>query len=249
MSDYWTSANDIGNDSPDTPVRLEINDPLSGLNYIYDFYDFNQDHPNVLNAFIITPCFTDDQRTNFQITFPGDASDFLTDHRLELQEQIVMQISKLTTLSPIRIQRTSIYWDEENTYFLGTLLDKAPSIAKFRRWPNLVAQYKDDMTISGVTNAFTCASACDQATGTCNSFDICPSAQTCAQSQQYTPDGTHLSTSGTCDHYSRVLSGPVDHEIGLKDAYISLKNYVLTNGFKVTLSQSKKNFYRFYNND
>ncbi|XP_046544811.1 uncharacterized protein LOC124255018 [Haliotis rubra] len=244
MSDYWTSANDIGNDndSPDTPVRLEINDPLSGLEYIYDFYDFDQEHPNVLNAFIIRPCFSDDQQTDFQITFPGDASDFLTDHRLELQEQIVVQISKLTTLSPIRIQSTSIHWDEENTYFLGTLLDKAPSIAKFRRWPNLVARYKDDMTISGVTNAFTCASACDQATGTCNSFDICPSAQTCAQSQQYTPDGTKLSTSATCDHYSRVLSGPVDHEIGLKDAYISLKNYVLTNGFKVTLSQSKKTF-------
>ncbi|XP_067677435.1 uncharacterized protein [Haliotis asinina] len=244
MSDYWTSLNDIGSDSdsPDTPIRLEIKDPLSDLDFIYDFYDFDQEHPNVLNAFMITPCFTDDQQTNFQITFPGDASDFLTDHRTELQQQIVMQISKLTTLSPIRIQRTSIHWDEENTYFMGTLLDKAPSIAKFRRWPNLVAQYKDDVTITGVTNAFTCASACDETTGTCNSFDICPGAQTCSQSRQYTPDGTQLSTSATCDHYSRVLSGPVDHEIGLKDAYISLKNYVLTNGFKVTLKQWKKTF-------
>ncbi|XP_048256436.1 uncharacterized protein LOC124115364 [Haliotis rufescens] len=244
MSDYWTSSNDIGSDSdsPDTPVRLEISEPLSGLGYIYDFYDFDQETPNVLNAFGITPCFTDEQQTDFQITFPGDASEFLSQYRTVLQAQIVAKISTLTNMSPIRIQRSSIHWDEDNTYFLATFLDKAPAIAKFRRWPNLVAQYKDDVTLTGVTDAFTCASACDTTKATCNSFDICPGAQTCAQSTHYTPDGTQLSTSATCDHYSRVLSGPVQHEIALQDAYEVLKDYVFTNALIVTLKQTNRVF-------
>ncbi|XP_046543518.1 uncharacterized protein LOC124253738 isoform X2 [Haliotis rubra] len=235
MSNDWMSDNDVGNneDSVDTPVRLEIS--ASGYFLSYDFYNFDQENP-VLRRFDISKCYTDQNKINFEITFPGNYNDFLLNYQTILEELALVVLAKTAGLSPIRIQRLSSHWDTKNAYLVGTILDKAPDLARYRRWPNLVAHFKDDATVQNIKDAVSCSAVCEKQQVTCNSFDICPGQQTCDLSLNYTSDGTVLQSSDTCDHYSRVLTGTVDHETPLAMAYNLIAAAVTRGTFDVPVA-------------
>ncbi|XP_067678279.1 uncharacterized protein [Haliotis asinina] len=218
MANNWTSDNTVGNnqDSVDTPVRLEIS--AQGFFASYDFYNFDQENP-VLSRFDISKCYLDQDKINFEITFPGDYNDFLLNYPSILEELAVVVLAQTGGLSPIRIQSLSVHWDMKNAYLVGTILDKAPDLVRYRRWPNQVANFKDDATVPNVGDPVNCSIVCNNQQATCNSFDVCPARKTCALSLNYTSDGKVLQSSDTCDHYSRVLTGAVDHETPLAMAY------------------------------
>ncbi|XP_071118148.1 uncharacterized protein [Haliotis cracherodii] len=232
MSNDWISDNDVGNnqDSVDTPVRLEISADEYFLSY--DFYNFDQENP-VLSRFDISPCYTDQNEINFEITFPGNYGDFLLNYKTILEELATVVIAKAGGLSPVRIQRLDMHWDKQNAYLVGTILDVAPDLARYRRWPNMVAHFADDAVIANVGDALGCAKVCNNQQATCNSFDVCPGAKTCALSLNYTSDGKVLQTSDICDHFSRVLTGPVDHETPLVMAYNLISTAVTSGKFVI----------------
>ncbi|XP_046544825.1 uncharacterized protein LOC124255033 isoform X2 [Haliotis rubra] len=128
ISHDWHSANDIGTepDSTDTPVRQHITEPTTGYEVIYDYYDFDQTHPNVINAFDITSCYRDNQDINFQITFPGNTSSILPAQENVVHDVARMDIAGAARVTPLRIQDLEVHWDENNTYIIGTLLYQAP---------------------------------------------------------------------------------------------------------------------------
>ncbi|XP_048256453.1 uncharacterized protein LOC124133170 [Haliotis rufescens] len=228
MSNDWISDNDVGNnqDSVDTPVRLEISADDYFLSY--DFYNFDQENP-VLSRFDISPCYTDQDEINFEITFPGNYVDFLLNYKTILEDLVIVSIAKTGGLSPIRIQRVDMHWDKQNAYFVGTILDMAPVLARYRRWPNMVAHFADSLRVTDVDAALDCAEVCNSQERTCNSFDLCLATRTCALSWNYTSVGKVLQTSETCDHFSRVLTGAAVHETPLIRAY-RLTSTAVTSG-------------------
>ncbi|XP_067678521.1 uncharacterized protein [Haliotis asinina] len=128
MSHDWHSANDIGTDpdSTDTPVRLYITEPTTSYEVIYDYYDFDQTHPNVINAFDIKPCYSHDQDIDFQITFPGNTSSILPAQKNAVHDMARIGIAVAAQVTPLRVQDLEVHWDDNNTYIIGTLLLKAP---------------------------------------------------------------------------------------------------------------------------
>ncbi|XP_041360235.1 uncharacterized protein LOC121376435 [Gigantopelta aegis] len=237
LSKDWTATDNTGIDptTPDVPVQFSIT-YSDNTQMLYNLYDFDQEHPNILNAFDITPCYSDEDKISFRISFPYNAGSVLKVYKRAFQATCLELLSKLGQLSPVRIQKTEVHWTFDHIYFLATIVGMAPSIAKFQKWSGLMANYQDDMNYQQIGSATTCADLCDQQTrGTCNSFDYCPKSQVCSLSGLYTSDGKKLSNAPTCSHFSRVLTGPVDHEVASGDAYKVIKDGVYRGGFLIPI--------------
>ncbi|XP_055956297.1 uncharacterized protein LOC126818106 [Patella vulgata] len=241
LREDWSAMDNIGldTDTPDIPIRLTITGPGDfGFTVIYELYDFDQETPDIQTAFDISNCYNDFEKIDFRITFPSKAGNLLSEYRTIFIDQAILLIASLSGgLSPLRITRTEVHWDDSNVYMIGTLLDKAPPIAKYVKMPSKVAPFKNALTLQGVTDPTSCAEQCDSVdTFTCNSFDICAGKQVCTLSKDYNSDGVKLSDSLECDHYTRVVGGRVDKEIALNDAWIVLTDQVVKGTFQVTLN-------------
>lgn len=237
LAKSYTEKNNEGNiDQKDTDIPIRLDITVSGIPYSarYNIYDFSQEHPE-LTKFDIRTCFDIDDKTPFKITFPGTFDAKVRVYREVFLFQSITLVSEATGVSPLRVQGVDFQMEYDQAFFVGTLLEKAPSISKFRKIQGKVLQYHNDKTISYVSQASDCADYCVTSNFTCNSFDYCPQSQVCTLSRSHTEDGTLVGTGGSCDHYSRTLGSAFRPEPDLQTVWEKLRNAVVRGLFVLNI--------------
>ncbi|KAJ8306626.1 hypothetical protein KUTeg_017171 [Tegillarca granosa] len=238
LAQDWSEFNNIGNINQkalDVPVRLDIFLSNNVKFASYDFYNFAQENPEI-TVFDITPCFGDLDRISFKLVFYGNFDSPVKMYKRIFLLQMISVISKVSGASPIRITNPIVQMQNDQAFFVANLVEKSPSLDKFRKIPDRVLQYRNDATYTYVSDPSDCADYCVSNTNfTCNSFDYCAQQQTCSLSKSHTEDGTLVSTPGQCDHYSRTLGGAYQAEVSLQTAWQNLRNAVVKQLVTVTL--------------
>ncbi|KAL3868291.1 hypothetical protein ACJMK2_041117 [Sinanodonta woodiana] len=222
------------------PVRLDITAIEPSVFMMYNIYDFDESDPNI-NQFDVTKCFGPEQQQHFQITFNQmfhPALDTMQEIFL-LESQLFL--AKATTASPLRFQRTQIDHDDNNVYLTSTLLGQPSFLLDFTKVGNKISVHQSDRTIPGIQSALDCAVICMSISSIqCNSFDFCTNSQDCLLSQYHVPDGPNLTSSLTCDHYSRTVNFIGAPQPSLLDAYINLKDAVYKGIFQIPIPYGSK---------
>ncbi|KAK3607662.1 hypothetical protein CHS0354_010649 [Potamilus streckersoni] len=238
LANDWTAVNNVGystQQSTSVPIRLDITaESWVGYTASYNIYNFDQEHP-ALSSFDITTCFNPDQRMDFRIDFPDTYDDGTYKYKKVFMEKIILLITQLTKISPIRVQKTSFTMMPDNSFFIGTLLEVPPPTVFYRRIPGVYMQFANDKALT-TDDEYGCASQCNQnADFVCNSFDYCPGTKTCTLSKTHTEDGKLTDSSGQCDHFARTVNNP-SLLITLAQAWQILRDIVIHGSFKIPMT-------------
>ncbi|XP_064605994.1 uncharacterized protein LOC135470876 [Liolophura sinensis] len=236
LAEDWSEIAQTGLDEGTRiPIRLEVNTFDDGYYAVYNFFDFDQEHPD-LNNFDITPCFNQDQRIDMQITFPGDFVDDVEDHLKYFELDTRLKIAELANISPIRVQHSSVKYNYGTIFYRASMLETAPPTAKFHKYSGQVLEYNNDKTLTDVATEDDCSYLCLSETSfNCLSFDLCPQKRICYLSKLATEDGT-LVGNDVCSHYSRNVRASYINEVSLSNAYLLLKDNVYRDMLTIILS-------------
>ncbi|WAR24488.1 hypothetical protein MAR_038157 [Mya arenaria] len=233
MAQGWNYLDDV-EASPTTtaiPVMMVLYAEKIGFTATYNFVDFDP-NPATLNVFDTSKCFPEANKITFQLKFPGTLirvteKDILVWAQLVLAEK--MQVSVL------RVVDVKLTYDDANIFIQATLLDKTSVSCKcllamrfkaFTKVPGKTVEYDTDTILYASKNPIQCASFCENNVGfVCNSFDYCANDQSCHLSPLHTDDGTPMSSTPSCDHFSRTVDGHVA-ELTIAQAFQNLRGNV-----------------------
>ncbi|KAL3870120.1 hypothetical protein ACJMK2_042731 [Sinanodonta woodiana] len=217
------------------PVKLVADAVNSAFTLTYNFFDFNEQHPDLSN-FNVLPCFTGDQQKMFLITFQGSYHPTL-DGRLRIfQKNVRLTLAAFLSVSPLRFQNAQITFKGNEIYYTATMLEQAPVILDYIKSSNKVGIYTVDKNYYSISNPMDCASRCRTETSfQCHSFDYCPAVQICQLSRMLTPDGSQLNANESCDHYSQAVNNQNNVEITVSQAFIALRDLVYKNLLNVSI--------------
>ncbi|XP_052778021.1 uncharacterized protein LOC128215372 [Mya arenaria] len=224
MAQGWNYLDDV-EASPTTtaiPVMMVLYAEKIGFTATYNFVDFDP-NPATLNVFDTSKCFPEANKITFQLKFPGTLirvteKDILVWAQLVLAEK--MQVSVL------RVVDVKLTYDDANIFIQATLLDKTSVSSQFTKVPGKTVEYDTDTILYASKNPIQCASFCENNVGfVCNSFDYCANDQSCHLSPLHTDDGTPMSSTPSCDHFSRTVDGHVA-ELTIAQAFQNLRGNV-----------------------
>nr|XP_022319141.1 uncharacterized protein LOC111121934 [Crassostrea virginica] len=225
--------------SKDVPVQLNVNIPGESITLTYNFFNFDPEDPEITN-FDVSPCFTSDKKISFKLTYSGNFDATAISYKQIFLFQTISTVAQAAQVTPLRIANPTMYMDQSQAYFVATLLEKAPSIMRYQQIQGKVIQYHNDATFTGFSSASDCADQCTTfGNWTCNSFEFCPTTQTCTLSKIHTADGNVLQSTQSCDLYDRTLGSPNFAEVPLNTAWNNLRNAVAKKVFKINVQFDK----------
>ncbi|XP_071140792.1 uncharacterized protein [Mytilus edulis] len=239
-----TSANNDGNTNPggsDIPIQLIVTLPTVPQTITYMFYDFDQENPE-LTVFDISPCFSGADTISFKLTFYGTYDAPVRVYKQLFLFETLNAVAAATGASPLRITSPQFYFQDDKAFFVATLVDAAPVLAKFKQIPGMVLQNHNDISYTSISSAQDCASYCYTNTNfTCLSFDYCPASQICSLSRYGQDDGQTLATNAQCSHYLKTINMNSKPEVPLQTAWMNLKNNVTKGAVQITINFPNKN--------
>ncbi|XP_064606903.1 uncharacterized protein LOC135471555 [Liolophura sinensis] len=229
LSTDWTEETNDGISAASAyPVRLILSAEDIGFQSIYNFYDFNEEHPDLTN-FDITQCFSEDEMTDFQVHFSGRFIPLVDQNRKYFELEARLGLAKYAGISPIRLQRSSFHYNTWSFYLEMTLLDRPPMTAQFHKYNGKVLANNNDKSVPDEGDPNMCANLCITETSfVCNSFDICPRKNMCFLSKSTVDDGVLLDNS-QCSHYSRNIVNQTIIGAQASTAYSILKTLIYKN--------------------
>ncbi|XP_056019755.1 uncharacterized protein LOC125671708 isoform X2 [Ostrea edulis] len=235
-------TNDAGaltKSSKDVPVQLDVSIPGESLTLTYNIFNFDPEDPQITN-FDVSSCFTDDQKITFKLTYFGNFDKSVISYKQIFLFQSITSVARAAGVTPLRVSNPTMYMQQSQAYFVATLLDKAPAIMKYQKIPGKVVQFNNDAVFQGFTSASDCADTCQSfGNWTCNSFEYCPSSQSCTLSKIHTADGTVTDSHQSCDLYDRTIGTANFAEVPLTTAWNNLRNSVVKKTFQIKVQFDK----------
>ncbi|XP_061191548.1 uncharacterized protein LOC133199694 [Saccostrea echinata] len=239
MTDSWSQTSDTDpNPVNSQPVKLTISSAEVGLFMTYNFYNFNEEDPDLKN-FDITPCFTADKQENFVMVFNGSYHPYLDVNLKTFEKAVRIMMAESSKASPLRFQNLEVSYDSYAPYIflIGTLVDPAPSIDDFTLTEKGMHPPKSAATISKITSAAACANQCRQNQNfLCQGFYFCVSSSTCVISQSHVDSGPLLYTALSCDHYSRTVNSTIAVQPTVDEALSRISNAVYGGEYQFPVS-------------
>lgn len=209
MSDSWSETPDTDSNPVNAqPIKLVISSAEVGLSLTYNFYNFNEEDPDLKN-FDITPCFTADQQENFVIVFNGSYHPYLNTNEKFFEKAARVMMSESSKASPLRFQKLEVTYDSVSPYLflIGTLVDPAPFIDDFTQTNTGMNPPRGAQTLTNIASAAACASQCRQNSKfPCQGFYYCASGSTCVLRPTHADSSTSTNSALLCDHYSRTVN-------------------------------------------
>ncbi|KAL4236845.1 hypothetical protein ACF0H5_005231 [Mactra antiquata] len=228
LADGFQEEPDDGSTSPqNVPVYLEVTIPDLSYHVIYNFVDFDEEHPET-SIFDVSSCYSESSKLQFTVRFPGS-------YRSGTSGQIIENAGRwfrdTMQVNPIRVQDVRLDYDNSQIYISATLIDRSPYLAQFTFLSGKEIQPQDDKVYQSpdANDVGNCSKLCVTYTGfVCNSFDFCPqdSNGACRLSKQHIGDGDAVVINSTCNHFSRTVNGPSKVEPSIQDAFAKLKTAV-----------------------
>ncbi|XP_059170928.1 uncharacterized protein LOC131952328 [Physella acuta] len=240
MSSNW---NDLPLDGMDTdarayPVQLVITAPSVYYTRIYNFFDYAQVYPLNL-AFDASPCFEENQRLRFKLTFPGNSAPGQTE---QWKEAVYHALAIHMKVNPIRVTGLSVETSDFNTYVSAMLLGTS-NAAMFEKiqWPSI--ERTDSKVYKGITMPDECANLCINNTDfICNGYQYCPSdGYACRLLRDRVPSTPVLENATACDAFTRTVDFKATQEPIIKDAYANLVDAINTGLFQVEVMNPSTN--------
>lgn len=227
--------------SKDVPVQLSVNIPGEMVTMTYNFFNFDPENPEITN-FDISSCFSDSKKISFKMQYlvPGILDANVLSYKQIFLFQTISKVAQAAGVTPLRIAQPVMYMDSSHAYFLGTLLEKAPSLSRYQKIPGKVVQAHNDAVFTGFTSASDCADQCQTfGNWSCNSFEFCAASKTCTLSKIHTAEGTQVGSTQSCDLYDRSIGGPSFSEVPLNTAWNNLRNSVVKKQLQIQVQFDK----------
>ncbi|XP_022318193.2 uncharacterized protein LOC111121287 isoform X2 [Crassostrea virginica] len=209
LSDSWAETPDTDQNPVNAqPIKLVISSSEVGLSLTYNFYNFNEEDPDLKN-FDITPCFTADKQENFVIVFNGSYHPYLEMSEKYFMKAARVMMSESSMASPLRFQNLEISYDSFSPYvfLIGTMVEPPPTIDDFTQTNKGMNPPNGANTFTKITSAAACANLCRQNTKiSCQGFYYCVSSSTCVLSQSHADTSGSVNSALSCDHYSKTVN-------------------------------------------
>ncbi|XP_060563272.1 uncharacterized protein LOC132722747 [Ruditapes philippinarum] len=228
LSKGFQEEPDDGSSTPgDVPVYLEVTVPNINYHVIYNFVDFDEEHPDI-SIFDVSTCYSESSKLQFQVRFPGS-------YKSGTAGQIILDAQRYfyenMNVNPIRVQDVRLDYDNSQIYISATLIDRSPFEAQFTYLAGKEIEKHDDKTIpiANAANFTECARLCvTNSDFVCNSYDFCrlDPQGICRLSKLHIGDGAAVVINSTCDHFSRTVNGPAAPEPSINTAYNLLQQAV-----------------------
>ncbi|OWF45376.1 uncharacterized protein LOC110457136 [Mizuhopecten yessoensis] len=217
------------------PIRMDVSSEEIGLFLTYNFFDFNLQDPDLTN-FDITPCFGGTEKREFLIRFPGSYHPVLDANVKVFLKKAQTLLAQASMASPIRFQRTEVTYDANYVKLIGTVVNIAPFIVDFTKTSSKANPHKTDATYSNVMSDKDCATYCRvESNFPCESFDYCSASSTCLLSKEHVDDGPALSSSSTCDHYSRTVNSTDAVQPSIDAIMVKLNDVIYKGLFQIPI--------------
>lgn len=238
LADGLVEEPDDGSTTPsDVPVYLEVTVPSINYHVIYNFVDFDEEHPD-MSIFDVSTCYSESSKLQFQVRFPGS-------YKSGTSGQIILNTGRyfreIMNVNPIRVQDVRLDYDNSQIYVSATLIDRSPYQAQFTYLAGKEIERHDDKIypMSAAHNISDCARLCvTNSDWVCNSYDFCPldPKGICRLSKLHIGDGTAVVINSSCDHFSRTVNGPAKPEPSINDAYTLLQQAVYNGNLQFFVS-------------
>ncbi|XP_052264770.1 uncharacterized protein LOC127867551 isoform X5 [Dreissena polymorpha] len=226
LADDWMETSDgyLGGDVGQ-PVRLEITILSNGLYMEYNFYDFDQDHPDA-SVFDVHQCYNPDQTTDFLVVFPGKFADPMgASSKIFLLEAVDKLVNR-TGLPRMRLQRTRLELDDDFVYLYSSMVDNTDPLVYFTPIPNNPVPQHVDKVLGDPSTVQECARSCFLYTGfVCNSFYFCATSGQCLLQQTHGPGNGSVNLGQGCSSFSRTINLTTVEPPNVK-ALLDLRNAV-----------------------
>ncbi|XP_076072819.1 uncharacterized protein LOC143044643 [Mytilus galloprovincialis] len=138
LKDNWSSNSDSGSELTHAqPIRLDIFSVTKGLYLTYNYFDWNDNDPD-LNNFNIVPCYTGDQQKHVVIVFSGQYFPYLVSNSKLFKLKVLNQLGQMTNASLIRFQQLEIDYGLTRVYVIMTIVDAAQQYdGAYRQEPDI----------------------------------------------------------------------------------------------------------------
>ncbi|XP_053395706.1 uncharacterized protein LOC123524576 [Mercenaria mercenaria] len=235
LADGFKEEPDDGSTTPsDVPVYLEVTVPSINYHVMYNFVDFDEEHPDI-SIFDVSTCYSESSKLQFQVRFPGSYKSGTSGQIISNSQRFFREIMNV---NPIRVQDVRLDYDNSQIYVSATLIDRSPYEAQFTYLAGKEIEKHDDRVISdsNAPNITECARLCvTNKNFVCNSYDFCPldPQGICRLSKLHIGDGTAVVINSTCDHFSRTVNGPAVPEPSINTAYSLLQTAVYSGQLQI----------------
>ncbi|XP_048762219.2 uncharacterized protein LOC125670858 [Ostrea edulis] len=239
MTDSWTEASDTDPDSVNSqPVKLTISSSEVGLFLTYNFYNFNEEDPDLKN-FDITSCFTADKQENFAVVFDGSYHPYLETNLKYFEKAVRIMMAESSKASPLRFQNLEVSYDSKSPYIflIGTMVDPAPSLDDFTLTNKGMNPPNSTPSFSKITSASDCASICRQYKKfDCEGLYYCASGSVCVLSQSHADSGSSFNSTLSCDHYSRTVNSSIAVQPTIDVALSKISNSIYEGIYQIPVN-------------
>ncbi|KAK3090337.1 hypothetical protein FSP39_011029 [Pinctada imbricata] len=246
LQDSWAQLSSTGtNPVNNQPVKLDVSVEEMGFFLTYNYYNFNEEDPDLSN-FDITPCFTGLQQRHFAIVFADQYHPVLDTRSKAFMQQARQFMAQATLSSSLRFQNFEVTFDTSHIFLIGTIVEQAPFIDDFTMVPGQAyPNQKRTVTFQKIQTAAACATMCRKLNNiSCEGFDYCPSTQVCTLSSSHSDQSTSV-PSKTCNHYSRTINSLNSIQPTIDGILVTMNDIVYKKLFAITInigSNQKKTF-------